>query len=178
MRIVSYNIQFGTGRDGRLDLARIADTVERADIICLQEVDRHWRRSDMQDQAAVLGALMPYCYWVYGPGLHVDASEKINGRVVNRRRQFGNMTLSRWPILSSRCHALPKADTGENFNMRTLALETVIDAPTGPIRIFNLHLSHVDTAERIMQIEALRRPMLIAASEGGAWQGTDADYDL
>ena len=38
MQIVSYNIQFGTGRDEKVDLARIADTVRGADLIALQEV--------------------------------------------------------------------------------------------------------------------------------------------
>ncbi|MDR0809335.1 MAG: endonuclease/exonuclease/phosphatase family protein [Gemmobacter sp.] len=131
MRIVTYNIQFGLGHDGRIDLARTARTIARADIICLQEVDRHWRRSGVQDQALILSGLMPDRYWVYGAGLDVDASEMIVGRLVNRRRQFGNMTLSRWPILSSRCHVLPKVESGSEFNMLTPALETVIDAPGG-----------------------------------------------
>ncbi|MFM9039437.1 MAG: endonuclease/exonuclease/phosphatase family protein, partial [Betaproteobacteria bacterium] len=38
MQIVSYNIQFGTGRDEKVDVARIADTVRGADLIALQEV--------------------------------------------------------------------------------------------------------------------------------------------
>ena len=31
MKIVTYNIQYGRGRDGRFDLDRIADTVSGAD---------------------------------------------------------------------------------------------------------------------------------------------------
>ena len=45
MRIVTYNIQFGLGKDGRFDLERVADEVDGADIIALQEVERHWQRS-------------------------------------------------------------------------------------------------------------------------------------
>ena len=44
MRFVSYNIQYGKGRDGRFDLARIADAVRAADVIALQEVERYWLR--------------------------------------------------------------------------------------------------------------------------------------
>jgi len=43
MKIVTYNIQWGRGRDGEIDLDRIARTKQGADIIALQEVERHWR---------------------------------------------------------------------------------------------------------------------------------------
>ncbi len=36
MRLVSFNIQYGFGTDGRYDLARIASAVQYADIVCLQ----------------------------------------------------------------------------------------------------------------------------------------------
>jgi endonuclease/exonuclease/phosphatase family metal-dependent hydrolase len=52
MRVVSYNIQYSLGRDGVYDLARTVDAVRDADVICLQEVDRHWPRTAMADQAA------------------------------------------------------------------------------------------------------------------------------
>ena len=38
MKLVSYNIQYGFGADGRYDLERIAEVVAGADIIALQEV--------------------------------------------------------------------------------------------------------------------------------------------
>jgi endonuclease/exonuclease/phosphatase family metal-dependent hydrolase len=41
MQFVSYNIQYGTGRDKQVDLARIADAVRGADVIALQEVERY-----------------------------------------------------------------------------------------------------------------------------------------
>ncbi|TIN57465.1 MAG: EEP domain-containing protein, partial [Mesorhizobium sp.] len=42
MKLVSYNIQYGYGSDGRYDLARATRLVDGADIIALQEVERHW----------------------------------------------------------------------------------------------------------------------------------------
>ncbi len=36
MNLVTYNTQYSLGKDGRLDLARIADAVRGADIIALQ----------------------------------------------------------------------------------------------------------------------------------------------
>ena len=50
IKIVTYNIQFGQGRDGKVDLGRIIDSVKGADLIALQEVDRFWPRSGEIDQ--------------------------------------------------------------------------------------------------------------------------------
>ena len=55
MRLVTYNVQFGKGRDGRFDLRRIADAVRDADVIALQEVGRHWLRSRHNRPAARAG---------------------------------------------------------------------------------------------------------------------------
>jgi endonuclease/exonuclease/phosphatase family metal-dependent hydrolase len=52
MRLVTYNIQFGQGKDGRFDLERIAREVEGADVIAMQEVERYGKRSDLVDQVA------------------------------------------------------------------------------------------------------------------------------
>ena len=41
-KIVTYNIQFGQGRDGKVDINRIVDALQGADVIALQEVDRFW----------------------------------------------------------------------------------------------------------------------------------------
>ena len=41
MKFVTYNIQYGTGLDGRYDAGRIADAVRGADVIALQEVTRN-----------------------------------------------------------------------------------------------------------------------------------------
>ena len=137
MIFVSYNIQWGTGKDGRVDLARIAGEIGAADVIALQEVDRFWTRSRMTDQAAEFGALFPEHHWVYGPGMDMDASLRgDDGKVVNRRRQFGNMLLARAAILSSRNHLLPKMKLPEKKSLQRAALEAVIEAPSGPLRVY------------------------------------------
>ncbi len=110
MKLVTYNIRFGLGIDQRIDLGRIAETVRDADIIGLQEVERFWKRSGMSDQPEILGQQLKDFYWVYCPAFDVDASErKSDGTVVNRRRQFGPMLLSRWPIRASRVVSLSQA---------------------------------------------------------------------
>ena len=74
MKFVTYNIQFGLGSDNRYDLARIAREVADADVIALQEVERHWRRSGVVDAPAVLAAHLPEHHWVFGANLDMDAS--------------------------------------------------------------------------------------------------------
>ena len=71
MRLASYNIQYTLGLDGRFDLPRIAKTLEGSDIIGLQEVDRHWRRTGMQDQAEALAEHFPGYHWLFAGGYDV-----------------------------------------------------------------------------------------------------------
>ncbi len=173
MKIVSYNIQYGLGKDGVYDLARIARAVEDADVIALQEVDRHWQRSGCVDSPAILGACLPDHHWVYGANLDMDASHRdAQGLLVNRRRQFGTMILSRLPILSSRNHPLPKHGTLTQHSIQQGALEAVIEtADAGPVRIYSLHLSHLCAATRLPQVDALLAIHARAPGEGGAWCG-------
>ena len=179
MKLVTYNIQYGLGRDGRYDLARIAAEVADADIIALQEVERHWQRSGNVDAPAVLAASLPQHHWVYGANLDMDASHRdAAGRLVNRRRQFGTMILSRTPIVSSRNHVLPKYATLTQHSIQQGALEAVIETPdAGPLRVYSLHLSHLSSATRMPQVEALLDIHARAPGEGGAWCGGHPEPD-
>jgi endonuclease/exonuclease/phosphatase family metal-dependent hydrolase len=172
MKLVSYNIQYSKGQDGRYDLARIADAVRGADVIALQEVERGWARTNEEDQPARLSELLPEHYFVYGPAFDVDASGRDSGgRVRNRRRQFGTMLMARWPIVSSRLHVLPKIAAVSFFNMDLGALEGVIETPLGALRVYSLHLSHISERERLLQLRLVLDVHDRAGREGGAWTG-------
>jgi endonuclease/exonuclease/phosphatase family metal-dependent hydrolase len=176
MIFVSYNIQWGTGKDGRIDLARIAAEVGEADVIAFQEVERFWTRSQRSDQAAELAALFPEHHWVYGPGMDLDGSRRDErGRLIRQRRQFGNMLLSRTPILSSRNHMLPKMALEETLSLQRAALEAVIEVPSGPLRVYSVHFNHSSAEERLGQIARLHEVIDGAAAEGGAWSGRNYD---
>jgi endonuclease/exonuclease/phosphatase family metal-dependent hydrolase len=176
MRFVSYNIQYGLGKDGRFDLERIAGEVAAADVIALQEVERFWQRSGMTDQPAELARHLPDHHWVYGANLDIDAdTADADGRPLHRRRQFGTMILSRLPILSSRNHLLPKYGTLTQHSIQQGMLEAVIAPPSGPIRVYSVHLSHLAPETRLPQIEALLAMHARAPAEGGAWCGGHPD---
>ena len=177
MKLVSYNIQYGLGKDHRYDLARNAREIADADLIALQEVDRYWQRSGCVDSPAVIASHLPEHHWVYGANLDMDAGFRDgHGRLINRRRQFGTMILSRLPIVSSRNHLLPKYGALTQHSIQQGALEAVIVTPgAGPVRVYSLHLSHLSPATRMPQVEALLSIHARAPSEGGAWCGGHPD---
>lgn len=168
MKLTTWNIQYGFGADGLYSLARIADTIRDRDLIACQEVDRHWSRTNQDDQPALLASLLPDHHMVYAPAFDMALpDEKM------KRRQFGPMILSRWPILWSRTWPLPKRRMLDPINTQTAALEAVIDHPSGPIKLVNLHLAHVGVEERLAQIAFLQRMLANPTLEGGPWSGTD-----
>jgi endonuclease/exonuclease/phosphatase family metal-dependent hydrolase len=177
MKIVTYNIQFGLGKDGRFDLERIAGEVDGADIIALQEVERFWQRSGNADQPKLLGKFLPDYYWAYGPYFDVDASTCLpGGGVKNVRRQFGNMILSKTPILSTRLFPLPKSDLSHSHNMVVGVFEGVVELPhEGALRIYNAHLGARSRDDRVEQIKAIRDTIRRAPAEGGAWTSRHAN---
>lgn len=171
LRLASYNIQYGKGKDGRFDLPRIVGDLGDPDIIALQEVETNFVRSGMVDQPAAIADLMPHMHWVFGPGINIDASVVEGGRVIQRRRQYGNMILSRWPILSSVTHPLPKIALAGIFHQQRCLIETVIATPDGPLRVMSVHLDHVSPDTRLPQVEMMLDLALNNRVRGGNWGG-------
>lgn len=167
MRLASYNIQYGKGKDDRFDLDRIVVELGEADLIALQEVETHVARSGDVHQAIEIATRLLGMYWVYGPGIDLDASTP---ETPGRRRQFGNMVLSRWPILSSINHTLPKIALHGIFHLQRTLVECVIDAPGGALRFCSVHLDHVSTDTRMPQV-AYIKDVLLRGHERGASAG-------
>lgn len=173
MIFVSYNIQYGFGLDGRYDLERIARSLEGADVIALQEVTRGFSRNGYADMPAAIAALFPDHFWVYGPACDMH-SEALEGQVFpprGTRFQFGNMVLSRWPILSTRTLLLPRSRTVDKINLQRGATEAVIAAPAGAMRVYSVHLDHVSADERIAQLHYLTERINAFVQEGASLSG-------
>jgi endonuclease/exonuclease/phosphatase family metal-dependent hydrolase len=144
LRVASYNIHHGAGTDGALDLERIARVIGamRADVVGLQEVDRHWsERSDFVDQAAWLSRRLGMRV-VYGANLDLDPLQP-----GQPRRQYGTAILSRYPILSWRNTYLPRFGDHEQRGL----LEAVVTVRGTRVRVADTHLQHNDNLEREAQ---------------------------
>jgi len=154
MKFLTYNIQYGKGKDGLVDVGRIISEIDGADVIALQEVDRFWPRTDCADQVEQITNAMPDHYWVYGAGvdMHADQYTETNRGV---RRQFGNLILSRYPIVFSRHHLLPKYGSIDPISIQRSAIEATILCGTRLLRVFSVHLTHLSAQTRIPQIEKL-----------------------
>jgi endonuclease/exonuclease/phosphatase family metal-dependent hydrolase len=172
MKIITYNIQFSRGRDGKYDIARIADAIKNGDIIGLQEVERLWDRTANIDQQSELARLLPDFFVAYGATIDVLKTGLLtDGRVDNRRRQFGNMILSRYPILTIRNHLFPKFGALTQHTLQRGAVEATIDTPDGMIRVYSTHLCHLSAEQRGIQIKRLLDIHKNAPSEGAVDSG-------
>lgn len=169
MLFATYNIHYGVGADHKYDVDRIARTIEQADIVCCQEVVQGWPQNGYEDQAASLAKALNRHYVFYGP-FDVDGSSVgADGKIVHRRRTFGNMILSRWPIRSSRVRPLTHNSLSNQFDLQRGAIEAVIDAPGLPIRVYSVHLSHVSDDQRLPQVHDLLDFVRQAPANGSPW---------
>ncbi|MFC0626989.1 endonuclease/exonuclease/phosphatase family protein [Kribbella deserti] len=156
IRVMTYNIHHAQGVDGVLDLERIAKVIEDsgAEVIGLQEVDRHWsERSEWVDQAAWLARRL-HMHVRYAANLDLDPLTP-----GAPRRQYGTAILSRYPIKASGNSLLPKYPGQEQRGL----LEATIRVRGRDIRFANTHLTHNNDAER--QEQADRIAALVGSSD-------------
>jgi endonuclease/exonuclease/phosphatase family metal-dependent hydrolase len=174
MKLITWNVQWCRGVDGKVDPARIvkhARAIADFDVLCLQEIannfpDPRLRGSRGQNQFAELARLLPGYMPV--PGIAVDVPAE-NGQ----RRHFGNMILSRLPVAQVFRHLLPyPVDPGVN-GMPRMAVEAVIGAGFGPVRVITTHLEYYGRIKRSAQVEALRN--IYAEGSGHARRGGIVD---
>jgi endonuclease/exonuclease/phosphatase family metal-dependent hydrolase len=172
MLFATYNIHYGLGRDNRYDVARIADVVAAADVICLQEVAQGWQLNGFADQAAEIAERLNRHVWFHGAFDADSSAIGDDGRIVNRRRTFGNAVLSRWPIREARGHLLPKSALPAQFDLQRGVVEAVVAAPSGALRVYSLHLSHLTPRQRLPQLAAVLDLVASASRRGGAWDNS------
>ena len=178
MLIATYNIQWGMGQDGIVDLARIVRTVGEADIICLQEVERNWRKMPEADQVARFSELLPHHHYAFAAAVDLDDSRvEADGRLRNGRRQYGNLTLSRWPIISVRSFPLTKRPVHGQVNDASVLLETVIQCENQAIRVYNTHLNYLSHRQRLMQAKEVLTVIQDAPAQGGVVVGPSVGDD-
>jgi endonuclease/exonuclease/phosphatase family metal-dependent hydrolase len=175
MRLLTWNIQCGKGCDGMTDLARIVRVARAtcdADVFCFQEVSAGFSRHDGGgDQSAELAALLPGYVPIFRPAIEtVDRAGTLH--------RFGNMTLSRLPVVQINNHILPWPGAGTGRSMRRHALEVTVQAAFGAVRIVNTHLEYYSVAQREAQITRLLELQEDAsASPKAPTRGPDEPYE-
>jgi endonuclease/exonuclease/phosphatase family metal-dependent hydrolase len=156
MKLMTWNVQWCRGLDGRVDPERIvreARNVADFDVLCLQEIAVNFTGlsgSSGEDQPGRLAAGLPG----YAP-IFVAATDVPDAGW--GRRQFGNMIFSRLPVKQVFRHLLPWPADADKASMQRALLETVVEAPFGEIRVMTTHLEYYSEEMRKAQVRAIRR---------------------
>jgi endonuclease/exonuclease/phosphatase family metal-dependent hydrolase len=149
MRLLTYNIHKGIGgRDRRYRLQRIISVIEQEnpDLICLQEVDQHVRRSHFDDQPRLLADYFNAAGHSYQLNVHLKSGG------------YGNLVLARWPFLSK--HQISLRLNRKKPRGAQLA---VVDTPEGLLHLVNWHLGLAER-ERRWQVNHLLEHALFRES--------------
>lgn len=169
LRVVTFNIAHGRGQDRRVDLRRTADTLAdlAADVVCLQEVDRHFgERSGWADQCTELADALGMTS-AYGPALALRTD-----RQGAPAREYGNAVLARRGLGARAVHALPPRGRAEP---RCLLLVELDELTVGSV-----HLQHNNADARARQADAVLaalppdRPIVLA----GDFNADPGDFEL
>jgi endonuclease/exonuclease/phosphatase family metal-dependent hydrolase len=136
--------------DGVVDPARIAAEARRIadpDVVCLQEVAAGFPDlpgSRGEDQFALLASHFP------GYSAHAVWPVERNGK------RFGNLLLSRLPVRRVLRHSLPWPASPDSPSMPRAAVEALIEAPGGALRVLTTHLEYYSAEHRTAQVARLR----------------------
>lgn len=147
LRVLTFNIHGGFGH-GRYSLDTIAEEIAdlAPDVVLLQEVDRHRRRSGGRDQPALLAERL---------GLQVAfGANRIRPAYAraSTRQEYGTVILSRYPILASRNVHLPNATGHERRGL----LRATLDVRGRTVDVYTTHLAHDSALLRVAQARAIR----------------------
>jgi endonuclease/exonuclease/phosphatase family metal-dependent hydrolase len=147
VRVLTYNIHHGEGRDGQFDLARLARIISstQADLVALQEVDVRTARSSGVDQLTELERLT---------GLHGEFGKAMDFQ----GGSYGIAVLSRWPLLRAENNALPSSGDREP---RTELTVWVRLWGRGPLLQFtSTHFDQLRAEERLAQAQNLNQRLI------------------
>ncbi|QOY35616.1 endonuclease/exonuclease/phosphatase family protein [Anaerobacillus isosaccharinicus] len=140
LTVVTYNIRFGKGLDGKVNLDRTIASLKdlNADIISLQEVERYSVRSHFFDQVQRLATELEmnvlYFPSLSYPGLY-----------------YGNVILSKFPIVET--DVIPFMNKGEN---RAAVIAKILLCDMKEVYVINTHLG-LNKEERIQAMHVIKR---------------------
>jgi endonuclease/exonuclease/phosphatase family metal-dependent hydrolase len=171
MKLITWNIQWCRGSDGRVNPARIVAAAREMadfDVLCLQEIARNYPGlpgSSGEDQYQTLAGLLRGYTVVKGAAVDAIGPD-------GDWRQFGNAIITRLPVLQAFRHLLPWPADPSVPSMQRAAVEVVLQLRSGPLRITTTHLEYYSATQRAAQVERLRELQVEAAGHSG-----DTDRD-
>ena len=171
MKLITWNIQWARGIDLAVDPARIARTAGKLaefDVLCLQEVAMNFPGlpgSRGEDQVRELSRDLPGYSAHYGAAIDVDDGK-------GGRSLFGNLIFSRLPVMQVYRHLLPRPADPAVQSMQRVAVEAIVSAPWGPVRIITTHLEYYSAPQRMAQVGALRALHQEACGQAAATPAT------
>lgn len=156
LRVLCYNVHWCKGTDGKYDVARLADVINKAkpDLVALQEVDVGVKRSDRVHDVRELSKLTGLAAR-FGPTQHYEGG------------LFGNAVMTRLPILDVAIHPLPYTEsTAERTTYPRGAIAVTMQGPDGkPLRFVSTHFQHNVPEDRVAEAKAINK--LFAADNDG-----------
>lgn len=160
LRVLTWNIHGGIGRDGRYDLDRVLALAraQRPDVVALQELDSRGR----------LQVLAPLLHLQQGLGEHSAEARTIAAP----DGHYGHAVISRYPLTEVATHDLSVAG-----RERRCAIEAVVATPCGEVRVLAAHLG-LGFRERLRQAQQLaaiadsRRGPMVVLGDFNDWQGS------
>ena len=156
LRVLCYNVHWCKGTDGKYDVARLADVINKAkpDLVALQEVDVGVKRSgrihDVRELSKLTGLAARF-----GPTQHYEGG------------LFGNAVMTRLPILDVAIHPLPYTESTEKRTTYPRgAIAVTMQGPDGkPLRFVSTHFQHNVPEDRVAEAKAINK--LFAADDDG-----------
>lgn len=164
MKLITWNIQRGRGPGPACSLDRLVQDLRGIadfDVLCLQEVSSGFTDLPGCDGSnQFVGLAQRLREYTPVAGLAVDVLDADGAG----RSLFGNMIVSRFPVLQVFRHALPWPADGGVMSMQRIALEATLDTPGGPLRVTSTHLEYFSVLQRSAQVARLRELHCEAAS--------------
>ena len=169
--MLCYNIHYGQGGDGRFDIRRLAEVINKAkpDLVALQEVDVGVKRSGSIHQLRQLAEDTGLAAR-FGPTQHYEGG------------LFGNAVLTRFPILDVVIHPLPYTDsTPQRVTYPRGAIAVTVRGPGGKLlRFVSTHFQHNVAEDRVAEAKAINAlfaqddsPLTILAGDMNATPGAE-----
>ncbi len=148
LRVLCYNVHWCKGTDGKYDVARVADVINKAkpDLVALQEVDVGVKRSgrvhDVRELSKLTGLAARF-----GPTQHYEGG------------LFGNAVMTKLPILDVAIHPLPYTEsTDERTTYPRGAIAVTMQGPDGkPLRFVSTHFQHNVPEDRVAEAGAINK---------------------